>query len=143
MIYCVCRGNTRGRGLCYRSAVTSTTCWFCSALHQHKAPTLQSPVCSWSGCSTTNVIWESRDSNATARMSAVHWNKVTPWYLTSSFVTHTVSYCRWKTRSYLRTSFWLVIFWCRPPYFVLSIRGGVRGLSNISSSEWKMWWKVF
>lgn len=74
MIYCVCRGNTRGRGLCYSRAVTSTTCWFCSTPHtQHKATALQSLVCWWSGCSIANGIWESRDSNAIAGPFVVHW----------------------------------------------------------------------
>lgn len=36
---------------------------------------------------------------------------------------HSLCYCRWKTsRSYLRTSFWLVVFWCHPPYFAHCIK---------------------
>lgn len=71
MIYCLCRGSTGGRDLCHSRAATSATCWFRSAPRQHEGPALLSPVCCWSGCSTGNVVWESRDSDAIAGTSDV------------------------------------------------------------------------
>lgn len=71
MIYCLCRGSTGGRDLCHSRDATSATCWFRSAPRQHEGPALLSPVCCWSGCSTGNVVWESRDSDAIAGTSDV------------------------------------------------------------------------
>lgn len=73
MIYCICRGSTRGKDLCHGRAVMNTICWFHSMSHQHERPALLSPVCCWSGCNATNVVWESGDIKAIVRAFDVHW----------------------------------------------------------------------